>query len=284
MRNIFLFIRRYFNVLLFVVLQVICLLLIVRYSKYHQAVFGSTANQITGKINAGYNNIEYYFHLRQTNDSLVKANEMLYNKLRYSFNLPDSVNREMLDSMKVDSLYPFRQYRFSSAKIIANDVTLPNNFLVLSKGSNDGFKPGMGVITAQGAVIGIITDVSNNYAVVMSLLHKDSKISGKLLKSGETGTLLWDGKEPNILVMNGVSKGAKPIAGDSIITSGFSTTFPKGLLLGRVISAKPDEGTSYLKITLRSAANFNTIEYGYVIDNFDAPGVNKLLEKAIKQQ
>lgn len=283
MRNIFLFIRRYFNVLLFVVLQIICLLFIVHYSKYHQAAFGKTANQVTGRVNTVFNKIEYYFHLRQTNDSLVKANENLYNKLRQNFNLPDSVNRLALDSIKIDSLYPFRQYRFTAAKIIANSVTLPNNFLVLSKGSDAGFKPGMGVITAGGAVIGIITDVSENYSVVMSLLHKDSKISGKLLKTGETGTLSWDGQEPNILTMSGVSKGAKPHPGDSIITSGFSTTFPKGLFLGKIVSSKPDGGTSYLKITLRSLADFNNIEYGYVIDNFDAPTVNRLLEKALKQ-
>lgn len=283
MRNIFLFIRRYFNFLLFVLLQVICLYFIVRYSKYHQAAFGETANQVTGKINARYNNIEYYFHLKRTNDSLLQANERLYNKLKENYNLPDSVRRSFIDSIRVDSIYPFRQLNFRTAKVVANSVNLPNNFLVLSKGSSDGFHRGMGVISETGAVIGIITDLSEDFSVVMSLLHKDSKISGKLLKSGETGTVSWDGEMPNIAQLTGVPKSVKVNKGDSIVTSGFSTTFPKGMLLGRVESASVESGSGYLKIKMRTAANFNNIQFAYVIENFHADAINKLLDKALKQ-
>ncbi len=283
MRNIFLFIRRYFNFLLFIVLQVTCLYFIVSYSRYHQAAFGETANQLTGKINERYNSIEYYFHLKRTNDSLLLANERLYNKLRENYNIPDSVNRSAIDSIRVDSLLPFKRLNFQTAKVVANSVNLPNNFLVLSKGRSDGFREGMGVISETGSVIGIITDLSDDFAVVMSMLHKDSKISGKLLKTGETGTVSWDGEVPNIAQLSGIPKSVKISKGDSIITSGFSTTFPKGLLLGRVESASVEAGSGYLKIKMRTAADFNQIQFGYVIENFRAGDINSLLEKALKQ-
>ncbi len=283
MRNIFLFIRRYFNFLLFVVLQVICLYFIVQYSKYHEAAFGETANQITGKINKRYNNIEYYFHLKRTNDSLLLANERLYNKLKENYDLPDSVRRDVIDSIRVDSIYPFRRLNFRTAKVVANSVRLPNNFLILSKGRSDGFQKGMGVISETGSVVGIITDVSDDFSVVMSLLHKDSKISGKLLRTGETGTVSWDGETPNIAQFTGVPKSVKIRKGDSIITSGFSTTFPKGMLLGRVESATIESGSGYLKIRLRTGTDFNQIQFGYVIENFNADAINKLLDKALKQ-
>ena len=283
MRNIFLFIRRYFNFLLFVVLQVFCIYFIVKYSKYHQAVFGEASNQITGKINTRYNNIEYYFHLKRTNDSLLKANENLYNRLRADFNIPDSINRRLIDSIRVDSLQPFRQFNFRTAKVVANSVSLPNNFLVLAKGRSDGFRVGMGVINELGAVVGIITDISDDFSVVMSLLHKDSKISGKLLKTGETGTVSWDGKIPNLATFTGVPKSVKISKGDTIITSGFSTTFPKGMLLGRVESAAVEPGSGYLNIRMRTAADFNQLQFGYVIENFYADAINGLLDKALKQ-
>ncbi|MBC7507334.1 MAG: hypothetical protein H7320_01075 [Ferruginibacter sp.] len=79
-----------------------------QYSRYHQAMFGNSANKITGKVNAEYDKIEYYFRLKKTNDSLVKANERLYNKLTSNFNLPDSGNRLVIDSIRIDSILQYR--------------------------------------------------------------------------------------------------------------------------------------------------------------------------------
>ena len=119
MRNIFLFVRHYFNFLFFLALQVFSIYLIVHYSKYHNAVFSNTANQVTGKINEQYNKIEYYFRLRQTNDSLVKANEMLYNKLKSDFELPDTTSKTVIDTIHIDSLARYRKYNYLQAKVVA---------------------------------------------------------------------------------------------------------------------------------------------------------------------
>ena len=282
MRNIFLFIRHYFNFLLFVILQILCLYFIISYSKYHQAAFGNSANQITGKINKRYNSISYYFNLKETNDSLVKANEMLYNKLKVDYDLPDSIYMTYIDSLNVDSVAKYKKYKFEGAKIIANSVSLPNNYIVLSKGKNDNFKKGMGVISSNNGVVGIITDVSDDFSVAMSLLHKDSKISGKILKSGETGTVSWDGKEPNILTMTGIAKSVALKQGDTIITSGFSTTFPRGIMIGTVDLIYTNSASSFIKIRLKSQANFFNLQYGYVINNFQADEINSLIDKAKK--
>ncbi|MEJ7673007.1 MAG: hypothetical protein WKF59_09910 [Chitinophagaceae bacterium] len=51
------------------------------------------ANEVTGKIYKQYNSVEYYFQLKHTNDSLVKANERLYNKLKQDFEIPDTINK-----------------------------------------------------------------------------------------------------------------------------------------------------------------------------------------------
>jgi len=102
MRNIFLFIRRYFNFILFLLLQGFSIYLIVHYSKYHNAIFSKTSNQVTGKINEKYNGFTSYFRLKKTNDSLVAANEMLYNKLKTDFEFPDTTSKLVIDSIKVD--------------------------------------------------------------------------------------------------------------------------------------------------------------------------------------
>ncbi len=280
MRNIFLFIRRYFNFLLFVLLQVICIALIVQYSKYHQATFGSTANQLIGNINKRYDNIEYYFQLKKTNDSLMKANERLYNQLAYNFNVPDTNIKQRVDSIRLDSIESFRQFTYLSGKIVSNSVSSQSNFLVLSGNNVSKMRVGMGVVDQSNAAVGVISDVSENFAVVMSLLHKDSKISGKILKTGETGTVTWDGKYPNVLTLNDIPKSTKLTKGDTIITSGFSTFFPKGLMLGRVEEVYQDKSSNNVKVAVKTAANFYNLEFGYAIDNVQQIGIRKLLDKA----
>ena len=285
MRNIFLFIRRYFNFLVFVILQVICITLIVQNSKYHHAMFGSSANKITGKVNSQYNKIEYYFQLKKTNDSLVKANERLYNKLAQNYDIPDSVaTKEVIDSIRVDSVLQYRKFTYMQAKVVANSVTSQNNYAVLHSANASKMRVGMGVVDPVNAVVGVITEVSGDYAVVMSLLHKDTKISGKLFKTGETGTVSWDGKNPNLITLSGISKGVKIAKGDSVITSGFSAIYPKGLLVGRIDEIYLEQGTSNYRIMLRTGANFHSLEYAYAIDNSQQLEINRLLENTKKNK
>lgn len=283
MRNIFLFIRRYFHLIFFLVLQGFSIYLIVHYSKYHQAVFGNIANQLTGRVNTQYSKVDNYFHLKRTNDSLVKANEALYNKLRMDFELPDSASKEMIDTIRVDSLVQYRKYRYLSARVVSNSISTQNNYIVLSSGKAQDFKEGMGIVDPNNAVVGIITEVTGSYSVVMSLLHKDSHISGKLLKGGETGTLNWDGKEPNIVTLSNIPKSAKVAKGDTIITSGFSTTFPKGMLIGTVTEVYAETSTSNFRIKFKTAANFYNLQYAYAIENERQDSVNRILDK-LKQQ
>ena len=278
MRNIFLFIRRYFNLLLLLFLQVFSIYLIVHYSRYHNAIFSSASNQLTGKVNKQFSRVEYYFQLKKTNDSLVKANAKLYNKLKADFELPDTTAKVFIDSLKVDSIEGYRKYRYYPAKVVYNSVAAQNNYLVLSRGLAQQVKIGMGVIDPNSGVVGVITDVSKDFAVVMSLLHKDSRISGKLLKGGETGTLNWDGKTPNIISLTGIAKSAKVAKGDTIISSGFSTSFPRGMMVGSVLEAIPEKSSSNYLIKFRSAANFYNLEYVYVIENKQAENIKDMLD------
>ncbi len=283
MRNIFLFIRRYFHLLLFLSLQGFSIYLIIHYSRYHNSIFSGITNEVTGKVNQQFNRVEYYFQLKKTNDSLVKANAKLYNKLKADFELPDSTMHVFIDSLKTDSLEGYRKYTYYPAKVVYNSVAAQNNFIVLSRGSAQNVRTGMGVIDPNTGVVGVVTDVSTDYAVVMSLLHKDSHISGKLLKGGETGTLNWDGKTPNIISLKDIPKGAKVAKGDTVISSGFSTSIPKGMMIGIVEEAVPDKGSSNFLIKFRSAANFYNLEYVYIIDNKQAEGIKTILDNVKKK-
>lgn len=281
MRNIFLFIRRYFNFIIFLLLQGYCIYLIAHYNQYHNAVASSYLNEITGRINEQYNKADYYLQLKRTNQQLVKDNERLRNLMKENFKIPDTTNKIVTDSIPYDTLGSHRKWMYQSAKVVSNSVSAQNNFIVISRGSAQQLKKDEGVIDANNAVVGIVTDVSENYAVIMSLLHKDSKINA-LIKNDPNGggTVVWDGKEPNYLSLINVRKSSKVVKGDTVFTSGITTTFPYGLMIGTVDFVAPDKSTNNYIIKVKSTANFYNLQYVYAIDNYQREDINKLIEKA----
>jgi rod shape-determining protein MreC len=279
MRNIFLFIRIYFNFLFFLFLMGLSFYMLFSYNRYHNTVYSGVANEITGKISKQYNNVEYYFQLKRTNDSLVKANEGLYNRLREDYEIADTVSKTVIDSLTIDSLRKQRKYLYMQAKVIRNSVSQPNNYIELHRGSLQGIHPDMGVIDINNAVIGTVMDVSDNYAVVMSLLHEQSNLSARLKKTGETGTVVWDGKISDILILKDISKTVKISSGDTVVTSGFSDKFPAGLLIGYVKDIINDKSLSTYIVRIKTAANFENLQYSYIISNLQKDEPAQLLKK-----
>jgi len=279
MRNIFIFIRIYFTFIFFLLLMGVSFYMIFSYNHYHHAVYSATANEITGSIDEKFNTVQYYFQLKKTNDSLVKANEALYNKLRQDYEIPDTVNRIAIDTLLVDSVQTKRKYLYMQAKVISNSVNQPNNYIELHRGKLQGVAPDMGVIDINNALVGTVVDVSNNYAVVMSLLHEQSNTSARLKTGGETGTVVYDSKTPGILYVKDISKSAKITSGDTVVTSGFSDKFPGGLLIGFVKDIINDKSSSTYTIRLKPAVNFENLQYSFIINNLQKDEPEQLLKK-----
>ena len=282
MRNIFIFIRIYFNFLFFLFLMGLSLFMLFNYNRYHHTVYSSATAEVTGRINRQYNDVEYYFQLKKTNDSLVKANEVLYNKLKQDFELPDTVTKLAIDTIRIDTLLHQRKYLYLPAKVIGNSVSQTNNYLQLHRGSLQGIMPDLGVTDINNSVVGTVVDVSTNYSVVMSLLHRQSNISAKLKRTGETGSIIWDGIQPNVVLLKDISKEVVVARGDTVITSGFSDKFPYGLLIGTVKGIENDKTSSTYFIRIKTAANFYNLQYVYVINNLQKEEPQQLLKKVQK--
>jgi len=282
MRNIFLFIRIYFNFLFFLFLMGIALYMLFSYNRYQHTVYSAIAGEITGKINKQYNDVEYYFQLKKTNDSLVKANANLYNKLKQDYDMPDTVSKLAIDTIQIDTVLHQRRYLYLPAKVVGNSVNQPNNYLQLHRGSLQGVSADLGVTDINNSVVGTVVDVSKNYAVVMSLLHRLSNISAKLKKTGETGSVVWDGLQPNVVTLKDISKEVKVAVGDSVITSGLSDKFPFGLLIGTVKEVVNDKTSSTYTIKVKTAANFYNLQYVNIINNLQKYEPQELL-KSVKK-
>ncbi|MFL5744241.1 MAG: rod shape-determining protein MreC [Niastella sp.] len=266
MRNIFLFIRRYFNFVFFVVLQIAALYILFHYNKFHEAVFSGVANELTGNIGGKYTNITYYFHLKSTNDQLARENEELRNKLLANFERPDTSEKIIKDTIPYDTLGHYRKYLYRSARVVNNSVSLPNNTFTINRGENEGVHKNMGVISPTG-VAGVVINTSNNYAVVMSLLHRQTIISASLKKTGETGKVLWDGNSPLYITLKDIPKSAQVAKGDSVVTSPYASHFPPGILIGTVMDIVDDKSTGFYTLRLKPGTNFFNVQYVMVVEN-----------------
>jgi Cell shape-determining protein len=181
--------------LLFLLLQVISIALLVSYNKSHQAKYMEWAYDATGSINKRYSNIAAYFSLADNNKRLAEENNRLRNLLAENFTSIDTSATLRLDTAMVDSSRVIRKYLWRTAAVINNSVASQNNFITIERGRLQGIAPEMAVVSA-GGIVGVVTDVSDNMAIVRSLLHRKS-ITSVMLKNGRnTGLLEWDGQKP----------------------------------------------------------------------------------------
>lgn len=266
MKNIFLFIRRYFIFLSFLVLQIICIVTLSTYSRTHEAFFSTAANEVTGRINSQYSGVSTYFNLKETNRQLAEENARLRNMLAQNFQAPDSSVTQSTDSSYRDSTTRYRKFTYLPARVVGNSVSLPANYLTLERGSKQGVEKGMAVTGPQG-IVGVVVAVSDNYAKVMSLLNRNSKVSSMLKKDNVTGSVEWDGNDPSYLTLKGIPRSAKVVKGDTVLTSNYSANYPSHLMVGTVAAVNSDPATNFYTIKVKTATNFFSIQYVTIIAN-----------------
>jgi len=258
MKNILLILVKYGTHLLFIVFQIICFALIVSNNEVHRGIYDNTQKVFFGNFNNKIDQLSDYLTLDQQNDSLVRENARLMDII---------INQRataQLDTF-ADTAYT-KQYDFIPAEICNKTINLRNNYFTICAGSMDGVKPTMGVINAKG-IVGITTKVSEHYSEIIPLLHSQSRTSASIKGSDFFGNLLWVGSDPSIMRLEAIPKHAPIAAGDTIITSGYSSIYPKGLLIGTVSTFQVDKGSSNYSIDVKLFNDLFSTSYVFVVKN-----------------
>ncbi len=286
MRNIFLFIRRYFTFFAFVVLQAFALWMLFRFNRFHNAAFLGVANEVTGRVNTQVDRLDDYFHQGEENKRVHRMNDSLINLLRDNFYQPDSSQNMMVDTVKIDTVNSIRRYLWREAKVVYNTVNAEKNYLQINRGSLYGIRDNMAVLNSDGNLVGQVVNVSPNFSAVMSLLHVQSMVSASL-KSGENGRLRWDGKDPRYVQLEGISKSVKVKLGDTVLTSKFTYNFPPDKMIGTVAEVNSDPATGFYNLKIKTAVNFNSVQQVFVVENLQREEqlqLQKETERKIEQQ
>ncbi len=267
MRNIFLFIRRFFVLFVFLVLQALCILTLVNYNQTYEAYFAGSANEVIGRLNSQYNKVHEYFTLKQTNQQLAQQNRELLTLLHLTDSVSDTADITHIDSLLRDTLGRIRRFEFMEARVVNNSVTEENNFITINRGAQQGVLKDMGVLGPNG-VVGKIILAGDNYSVAMSLLNHNSHVSTMLMRdSTNSGYIDWDGKNAAYVTMHNVPKSAKIKNGDTVLTSNLSGNFPPGMMVGTVAGISIDPSSAFYTLRLQTATNFYNLQYVYLIKN-----------------
>ncbi len=267
MRNVFLFIRRYFTFLFFLALQGVAIWFLVTYNSFHRAVGLGIANEITGWTNSKYANVDQYFHLKEENARVHRMNDSLLNLLRSNYNIPDTSVQQVVDTTKYDTLPGFRRYRYYSARVVNTSVNSDRNYIQINRGANQGITDKMSVISSDGNALGVVVNVSPNFSQVMSLLNVQNTVNASLKNSGEFGKIEWDGKDPRYLTLRQLPKSIEVKKGDTVVTSIYSYNFPPGYRIGTVADFIVDNSTTFYVLKIKTFADFYNLQQVFAVEN-----------------
>ena len=301
MQTLLKFILRYGNFLLFILLEVAAFMLVGWSNAYPRSSVLTTANRFVAWTYEVVSEVTGYFGLKGVNERLAAENAALRSQLENSGQMSGYVpmcrgyqaqggavsrphqNGQCVivgeDSAMVrpgDRTSMMReQVVYREGKVVQMTMNGMRNYLTVNRGEEDGVYEGMGVRNEEGAV-GIVATVGKHYAVVLPIINIETHLSCRFLKNDYIGTLQWDGRDTRFAELADVATHLEVNIGDTIVTSGLSTSFPAGIPVGVVEDCRLDEGASYYTVRVRLSTDFRRLRYIEMIDNEDMEEIQGL--------
>jgi len=279
MQNLLDFLRKYHHWFLFILLEVISGVMLFRFNSYQGSVWLSSANDISGKVYEIQSGVTSFFSMTRANEELTLRNFYLERQV-------EQLRRLYIDATKDttvqerNQLQFLNQYKLIPAKVVSNSINKPNNLITIDKGKSDGVEVDMGVACGNG-VVGVVYLVSDHYAVVIPALNaSSSRISCAIRGRDYFGYLHWTGGDPTIAFIEDIPRHAKFKKGEWIVTSGFSSIFPSGILVGKIEKVfNSNDGLSY-KLQIRLSTDFSCLRDVVVISEKNIVERTKLINTA----
>jgi len=268
--------RRYFHLFIFFTLQVFSVVLVYYNYNYQHFVISTALQQVTGPVYQFAGFFYKQFTYNKVNESLVAQNiELLRLHENMFIFLDDSVHSVYFDT---DPKTKRRMYDYSSAHVVFSTINKTYNYIIIDKGSKAGVVSDMAVISPNG-VVGVVSDVSDNFSTVISLLNPNSMVSAKIIPINQIGTVVWMDNDPSLARVTDIPQHLMVSVGDSVVTSGYSDVYPKDLLIGTVIEKYDNPNNTFLTIKIRLAADFRNLYNVYLISNLYKSEMDSLKSK-----
>ncbi|MEN9511727.1 MAG: hypothetical protein RLZZ370_1546 [Bacteroidota bacterium] len=255
----------------FGLLQLICLLQVLRFNSYQQTFYFNTSRGMVGAVVAMRQDVMDYFYLKTANEQLLRENLELRRKLSENFMIRDTASHYVLR----DSGSAVR-YTYITAKVVQSSTNRMNNFITLNAGAEAGVKPGMAVLAPSG-IVGVVFDVSPKFSLVLSVLNSKFRVSPMIRElEFREGFISWDGKDPNFVQLNGVNKFEKLRKGLKVYTSQYSPNFPDGIEIGSIADFRVPGNSSFYEINVQLSTSFTRLGSVYIVKDIYRPQIDSL--------
>ncbi len=276
MRNLLQFFVKYRVVFLFILLEAISFLFIFQYNNFHRVKFLNSSNRVTGNILNRYSSSVEFLSLRKVNEELAEENARLL--------IENMIMAEQLATFETDS--QFTQVdtltQILSAKVINNSTNKYYNYITINKGRKDGVVPDMGLICPDG-IVGVVINASDHFSLALSVLNSRWSINAKLLDTNYFGSLRWEGKNPRIATLFEIPFHVEVNYGDTIVTSGYSSIFPEGLMIGVVSEVVEVKGDNFQELKVELSTNFSNLTYVNIVGDRLKEELKKLEKETINE-
>ena len=265
MRNLLEFLARYHHWFLFVMLEVVSIVLLFQYNRYQGSVWFSSANVVVGKLYEWDSAVESFFSLTKVNEELSTRNVYLERQVKQLSERLSSLT-ENPDAPQAGQLQLLSECKLIPAKVVHNSIDKLDNLITINKGEADGVRRDMGVACGNG-IVGIVYLTSAHYSVVIPVLNQNSNLSVTIDKRGYFGYLRWKGGSSKLAYVEEIPRHAHFRLYDKVVTSGYSSVFPPGILVGKILHVynSPD-GLSY-RLQVELSTDFGNLRDVCVIDD-----------------
>lgn len=161
-------------------------------------------------------------------------------------------------------------YTFTDAYIISRSSKDWSHTFTINRGSSAGIEVGMCAITSNGQLVGLVSEVGSNYAVVKSVLDSSLEISATISASGYNGMVQggYSSGLEGLLRMDYLPSSAVIRNNDEVVTSG-STVYPRGLIIGNVVDAGFDDTGVAKYALLKPAVELGSLEQVFIITDYE---------------
>jgi len=279
MHNLLDFLYKYHHWLLFILLEVVSGVMLLGYNSYQNSVWFSSANAVTGRVLEAESQVTSFFSLTRANEELTLRNFYLERQVEQLRRLYTDLTRDTTIEER-SQLQLLSQYRLIGAKVVQNSINKLDNLMTINKGKADGVEVDMGVACGTG-IVGVVYLVSDHYAVVIPALNAtSSRISCSIRNRNYFGYLHWPGGDPMTAYVEDIPRHAHFKKGEWIETSGYSSIFPHGVLVGKIEKVfNSSDGLSY-KLQVRLSTDFSCLRDVVVISDKRIGEQARLLEAA----
>ena len=241
---------------------------------FSKTVFGDVLSPLRSGVAAidraalrYYNYIFSYESLKEENAALKQQIADLEEDIRTAQELQRE-NQRYEQLLEIKEEHP--DYIFEPAYLISWDASTWRSTFTIGKGSNHGLEVGMAALSENRQMVGIITELGDNWATITTILDSGLEISAAIASSGYTGVVqgTYQSENTQVLRMNYLSTDAVLKNGDQVVTTG-STMYPKGLLLGKISNVSLDETGVAKYAALKASCDLDDLEQVFILVNYE---------------